>query len=143
MRNDGWRHIGIGGDVNCSVFGRISGKIPRKPFFRHNFILGFSQFRIELIQRVMLVNVSQRPAHAFFTGNGHGGLAVVKFHRVHVKDAPEYRHNILNVWMGLNAGGINELEKNTPRSIIDTKPVAEYVHHITPVYSGCVFLAIF
>ena len=109
MRDNRRRHIGIGRNVDRPILRGIPGKLPRQPLFRHHLILRVQQFGIELIERVVLVNVRQGAAHALFPRDCYGGLAVVKLHRVHVEDAPEHGHNVLGVGIGLNAGGIDEL----------------------------------
>ena len=109
MRDNRRRHIGICRNIDRPILRGIPGKLPRQPLFRHDLILRVQQFGIELIERIVLVNVRQGSAHALFPRDGYGGLAVVKLHRVHVEDAPEHGHNVPGVWIGLNASRIDEL----------------------------------
>ena len=109
MRDNRRSHIGICRNIDRSILRGIPGKLPRQPLFRHDLILRVQQFGIELIERIVLVNVRQGSAHALFPRDGYGGLAVVKLHRVHVEDAPEYGHNVPGVGIGLNTSGIDEL----------------------------------
>ena len=114
MRDNRRSHIGICRNIDRSILRGIPGKLPRQPLFRHDLILRVQQFGIELIERIVLVNVRQGAAHALFPRDCYGGLAVVKLHRVHVEDAPEHGHNVPGVGIGLNASRIDELIVSFP-----------------------------